>query len=75
MKILQSYPNDMWEKMTHEIRKVAKEALGESRGFGPRGEESRWSNKSVQSKVRNKEECFAERFMCKNVRIWENYKT
>ncbi len=31
-KILQiSYmksPNDMWEKMTHEIRKVAKETLG-----------------------------------------------
>jgi len=30
-KILQSYmksPNDMWGKMTHEIRKVAKETLG-----------------------------------------------
>jgi len=44
----------MWEKMTHEIRKVAKETLGESRGFGPRGKEFRWSNKSVQSKVRIK---------------------
>ena len=40
-------PNDMWEKMTHEIRKVAKETLGESRGFGPKCKESWWSNKSV----------------------------
>jgi len=55
--------------MTYEIKKVAKETLGESRGFGPRGKESRWSNKSVQSKVRIKKECFVERFMCKSARI------
>lgn len=26
----------MWDKMTHEIKIVAKKMLGESRGFGPR---------------------------------------
>jgi hypothetical protein len=26
----------MWDKMVHEIKKVAKATLGESRGFGPR---------------------------------------
>lgn len=26
----------MWDKMTHEIKIVAKETSGESRGFGPR---------------------------------------
>ena len=65
----------MWEKMTHEIREVAKETLGESRGFGPRDKKSRWLNKSVQSKVRIKKECFVERFMCKSARIWKNYNT
>jgi len=34
--------NDMWERMAHEIKKVTKEMLGESRGFGPRGNESWW---------------------------------
>jgi len=34
----------MWERMSHEIKKVAKETLGESRGFGPRGKESWWWN-------------------------------
>jgi len=42
--------NDMWERMTHEIKKVAKETLGESRRFGPRSKESWWWNDSVQSK-------------------------
>ena len=31
------YTNDMWERMTHEIKKVAKEMLEVSRGFGPMG--------------------------------------
>ena len=32
----QGSSNDMWNKMSQEIIKVAKETLGESRGFGPR---------------------------------------
>ncbi|KAH1250174.1 LINE-1 retrotransposable element ORF2 protein [Glycine max] len=35
----QGSANDMWNKMSQEIIKVAKETLGESRGFGPRGTE------------------------------------
>ena len=32
--------NDMWDEMTKCIRKVAKEALYESRGLGTKGRES-----------------------------------
>ena len=66
--------NDMWERMAHEIKKVAKETLGESRGFGPRGKESWWWNDSVQSKVRIKRDCFRDWSKCKNAETWDKYK-
>ncbi|RZB42155.1 Ganglioside-induced differentiation-associated protein 2 [Glycine soja] len=60
--------------MSQEIIKVAKETLGESRGFGPRGKESWWWNESVQSKVRVKKECFKEWSRCRNSETWDKYK-
>jgi len=66
--------NDMWERMAHEIKKVAKETLGESRGFGPRGKESWWWNDSVQSKVWIKRDCFKDWSKCKNAETWDKYK-
>ncbi|KAH1199987.1 Cationic amino acid transporter 9, chloroplastic [Glycine max] len=60
--------------MSQEIIKVAKETLGESRGFGPRGKESWWWNESIQSKVRVKKECFKEWSRCKNFETWDKYK-
>jgi hypothetical protein len=47
----QGSANDMGDKMAQYIRKVAKEMLGESGGFGPRGKESWWWNESVESNV------------------------
>ncbi|KAH1196522.1 Glutathione hydrolase 1 [Glycine max] len=70
----QGSANDMWNKMYQEIIKVAKETLGESRGFGPRGKESWWWNESVQSKVRVKKECFKEWSRCRNSETWDKYK-
>ncbi|KAH1262515.1 Craniofacial development protein 2 [Glycine max] len=70
----QGSANDMWNKMSQEIIKVAKETLGESRGFGPRGKESWWWNENVQSKVRVKKECFKEWSRCKNSETWDKYK-
>ncbi|KAL5128533.1 Craniofacial development protein 2 [Glycine soja] len=70
----QGSANDMWNKMSQEIIKVAKETLGESRGFGPRGKESWWWNESVQSKVRVKNECFKEWSRCRNYETWDKYK-
>jgi len=64
----------MWERMAHEIKKVAKETLGESRGFGPRGKEFWWWNDSVQSKVRIKKDCFKDWSRCKNGETWDKYK-
>ncbi|KAH1190889.1 Pre-mRNA-processing protein 40B [Glycine max] len=70
----QGSANDMWNKMSQEIIKVAKEMLGESRGFGPRGKESWWWNENVQSKVRVKKECFKEWSRCRNSETWDKYK-
>ncbi|KAL5193749.1 LINE-1 retrotransposable element ORF2 protein [Glycine soja] len=70
----QGSANDMWNKTSQEIIKVAKETLGESRGFGPRGKESWWWNESVQSKVRVKNECFKEWSRCRNSETWDKYK-
>ncbi|KAH1190658.1 Craniofacial development protein 2 [Glycine max] len=70
----QGSANDMWNKTFQEIIKVAKETLGESRGFGPRGKESWWWNESVQSKVKVKKECFKEWSRCKNSETWDKYK-
>ncbi|KAL5153945.1 Craniofacial development protein 2 [Glycine soja] len=70
----QGSANDMWNKMSQEIIKVAKETLGESRGFGPRGKESWWWNENVQSKVRVKNECFKEWSRCRNSETWDKYK-
>ncbi|RZB81212.1 LINE-1 retrotransposable element ORF2 protein isoform B [Glycine soja] len=70
----QGSANDMWNKTSQEIIKVAKETLGECRGFGPRGKESWWWNESVQSKVRVKKECFKEWFRCRNSETWDKYK-
>lgn len=39
--------NDMWAKITHEIRKIAKETLVKSRGFGPGRKESGWWKESI----------------------------
>ncbi|KAL5176375.1 LINE-1 retrotransposable element ORF2 protein [Glycine soja] len=60
--------------ISQEIIKVAKETLGESRGFGPRGKESWWWNENVQSKVRVKKECFKEWSRCRNSETWDKYK-
>ncbi|KAH1214111.1 Craniofacial development protein 2 [Glycine max] len=68
----QGSANDMWNKMSQEIIKVAKETLGESRGFGPRGKW--WWNEYVQSKVRVKKECFKEWSRGRNSETWDKYK-
>lgn len=47
----QKNTNDVWNKMVHNIRKVAKERI---RCFWPNCKESWWWDESVQSKVRIK---------------------
>ncbi|KAM2452819.1 hypothetical protein PS2_010187 [Malus domestica] len=46
-----------WDSMASCIRKVAKEVLGESKGFAPHQNESWWWNEEVQIKVKAKKEC------------------
>ncbi|KAM2693357.1 hypothetical protein EV2_007535 [Malus domestica] len=47
----------MWDSMASCIQKVAKEVLGESKGFAPHQKESWWWNEEVQTKVKAKKEC------------------
>ncbi|KAM1714241.1 hypothetical protein ACFX12_024872 [Malus domestica] len=47
----------MWDSMASCIRKVAKEVLGEFKGFAPHQKESWWWNEEVQTKVKAKKEC------------------
>ncbi|KAM2890269.1 hypothetical protein COP2_008711 [Malus domestica] len=49
--------SQMWDSMASCIRKVAKEVLGESKGFAPHQKESWWWNEEVQTKVKAKKEC------------------
>ena len=44
--------NDMYVEMTKGIIKVAKETLGESRGFKPKDKESWCWNASMQNEVK-----------------------
>ena len=43
--------NIMWRNMAKKVEIVAKETLGESKGFGPRDKETWWWNEDVQEKV------------------------
>ena len=64
----------MWEEMANGIRKVAKEVLGESKGFGPKDKESWWWNENVQEKVKYKRECFKALQVGNNTENWEKYR-
>ena len=63
----------MWEEMANGIQKVAKEVLGESKGFGLKDKESQWWNENVQEKVKYKRECFKALQLCNNTKNWEKY--
>ena len=60
--------------MAKEIKKVAKETLEESRGFGLKSKESWWWETSVQDKVKVRRECFKVWSLCKNAENWEKYE-
>ena len=67
----QGCANLIWEEITNCARKVAKVVLGKSKGFGPRGIESWWWNKSVQEKIKYKKQCFKALQLGNNMKIWE----
>ena len=57
--------------MTKGIKKVAKETLGESRGFRLKGKESWWWDASVQDTVKVKRECYKAWSLSQNAGNWE----
>ena len=70
----QESANIMWKNMAKKVEIVAKEILGESKGFGPRDKETWWWNEDVQEKVRNKKNCFKAIHLCNSAENWEKYR-
>ncbi|KAM1334369.1 hypothetical protein COP2_010404 [Malus domestica] len=63
-----------WDSMASCIRKVAKEVLGESKGFAPHQNESWWWNEEVQIKVKAKKECCKALYKDKTDENGERYR-
>jgi len=54
----------MWERMSHCIRRSAKEILGVSRGGGGRRSGTWWWNEEVREKVKEKQKAYATLSSC-----------
>ena len=63
----------MWDKMAKGIKKVAKETLEESRGFGLKCKESWWWDPSVKDMTRLNWTILKAWSLCKNIESWEKY--
>ena len=50
--------NNMWEKMTTNIRKVASEVCGVTKGSGGEAKDTWWWNEEVQRAIKEKKECY-----------------
>ena len=46
------------------MRKIAKEVLGESKGYIRRQKETWWWNNNVQEKIKFKKQCFKDLQIC-----------
>ncbi|XP_076951585.1 uncharacterized protein LOC143624991 [Bidens hawaiensis] len=70
--------NQMWEDMAASITQVAKETLGVTNGRTTGNKESRWWNKDVQSKIKDKQQNLRDILRCTNEgerwRLREKYK-
>ncbi|KAM2016499.1 hypothetical protein ACFX16_046908 [Malus domestica] len=63
-----------WDSMASCIQKVAKEVLGQSKGFAPHQKESWWWNEEVQTKVKAKKECCKALYKDRTDENGERYK-
>ena len=64
----------MWEEMANGIRKVVREVLDESKGFGLKDNESQWWNENIQKKIKYKRKCFKALQLSNNMKNWEKYR-
>ena len=66
----QGCANDLWKEMIMMMRKVAKEILGESKGYIRRNKETWWWNDNVQEKIKFNKQCFKDLHMYDNEEIY-----
>ncbi|KAL6561231.1 hypothetical protein OROMI_016832 [Orobanche minor] len=66
--------DSMWNLLEHNIKEVAKEVLGESKGNGPSSKDtSRW-NEEVKQAIKTKRECYKVLGKCSSDENYERYK-
>ena len=60
----QGCANDLWKEMIMMVLKVAKEILGEFKGYIRREKETWWWKNNVQGKIKFKKQCFKDLHIC-----------
>ena len=64
----------MWEKMATNIRKVASEVCGVTKGSGGEAKDTWWWNEEVQRTIKEKKECYRRLYHDRSVDNIEKYK-
>ena len=64
----------MWEKMATNIRKVASEVCGVTKGSGGEAKDTWWWNEKVQRAIKEKKECYRRLYHNRSVDNIEKYK-
>ncbi|KAL6531786.1 hypothetical protein OROMI_028149 [Orobanche minor] len=66
--------DSMWNLLEHNIKEVAKEVLGESKGNGPSSKDTSWWNEEVKQAIKTKHECYKVLGKCSSDENYERYK-
>ncbi|KAL6586605.1 hypothetical protein OROMI_001593 [Orobanche minor] len=66
--------DSMWNLLEHNIKEVAKEVLGESKGNGPSSKDTSWWNEEVKQAIKTKRECYKVLGKCSSDESYERYK-
>ncbi|KAL6564528.1 hypothetical protein OROMI_015978 [Orobanche minor] len=66
--------DSMWNLLEHNIKEVAKEVLGESKGNGPSSKDTSWWNEEVKQAIKIKRECYKVLGKCSSDENYERYK-
>ena len=66
--------NNMWEKMATNIRNVASEVYGVTKGSGGEAKDTWWWNEEVQRAIKEKKECYRRLYHDRSVDNIEKYK-
>ena len=64
----------MWEKMATNIRKVASEVCGVTKGSGGEAKDTWWWNEEVQRAIKEKKKCYRRLYHDMSVDNIEKYK-